>query len=219
MKNLSTSGISDALALFSMLAVAGPVSSFQRNIRKICHSISHTAALAVCLLWPAPASLPGAEPSPPLTEYQVKALFLLNFIRYVEWPDGAFETEDTPFTIGVIGVDPFGDNLVRLVRGKTVSGRAIVAQNVVTDLEIRSCHILFVSSSERSRMNAIREAIGRRPVLTVGDDPRFLRHGGVVQFLSQGKNIRLMVNLKAAREGNLRVSSQLLQVAESVIDQ
>lgn len=191
---------------------------FQVIIRPIFNSVSRFAALAFCLLLGVPVSARVAEEGPALTEYQVKALFLLNFTRYVEWPDDAFETEETPFTIGVVGRNPFDDNLLRIVDGRTVKGRIIVVKKVSTRVEIAACQILFVSASEQSRFGEVLGDAGGRPILTVGENPDFLRHGGAIEFLSRGGNIRLRINLQAARASDLRMSSQLLQVADSVME-
>lgn len=194
------------------------------NIRTIHFSVSRSAALAFCFLlgisafWAVPVSLGDAKESPKLTEYQVKALFLLNFTRYVEWPDEAFETAETPFTIGVVGRDPFDGDLLRVVEGRTVKGRAIVVKNLSSKVEIAACQILFLGGSKQSRLGEVLEEVEGRPVLTVGEDPGFLRLGGAVEFLSHGGNVRLKINMQAARASNLRMSSQLLQVADLVMD-
>lgn len=191
---------------------------FVVNFRTLDRFVSRFAALAFCLFIAAPVSLRAAEASPALTEYQVKALFLLNFTRYVDWPDNAFETEEAPFTIGVVGRDPFDDNLLRVVEGRRVKGRKIVVMNVSTHFEIAACQILFVSLSEQDRIGEVLGDVGSRPILTVGENSGFLQLGGAIEFLSRGGNIRLKINLQAAHASDLRMSSQLLQVAESVLE-
>ena len=166
------------------------------------------------LVWAHPSS---AQPS--LAEHQVKALFLFNFTRYVDWPDEAFESETAPFIIGVIGEDSFDGELNRIVRERKVNDREIVIRNVAGIDKIPGCHILYVSFSERSRRDEIFEATEGLPVLTVGEGRRFLQQGGGGQFLTTGGNVRLAIHRLNAERNGLVLSSQLLGVAEQVISE
>lgn len=181
------------------------------------HLARKTITLGMLLfLCAVPARTEAQTQRPELTEYQVKALFLLNFTRYVEWPDEAFATDDSPFVIGIAGQDPFDENLLRLVRDRVVNGRPIEVRNVDGPAEIRACHLLFIGLSERTRIEEILGHTGNRHMLTVGETPGFLERGGGINFMMRDDHVRFEINLHATRESNLRVRSQLLRVAEAV---
>jgi hypothetical protein len=150
-------------------------------------------------------------------EYQVKALFLLRFAQFVEWPDTAFTDAQAPLVIGVLGQDPFGASLDEAVAGETANRRSIVVQRFRNPDEIKTCHILFISGSEGERLEQIFARLRGRPILTVGDGEAFAWRGGVIRFLAENSRTRFRVNLTAAKEANLLVSSKLLRSAE-VID-
>ncbi len=150
------------------------------------------------------------------TEYQVKALFLLNFTRYVDWPPAAFAGTNTPITIGLYGEDKFGDALKQAVGGQTVGGRRIIVQPIEKGGDPGKCQLLFISASEKNRLGEILGQIKALPVLTVGETDQFLEQGGVINFVKKEGKIRLEINLDAARRAKLVISSKLLNVADVV---
>jgi hypothetical protein len=154
------------------------------------------------------------EPSP--TKYQVEAIFLFNFAKYVDWPAAAFPNTNAPITIGVLGTDPFGDSLQNAVEGKVINGRSFTIIHLVSDSDLNGCQILFVSDSEASRMDEILEKAGVLPVLTVGEDKPFARNGGIINFVLKNGNVRLEIDLAAAKKAGLTLSSKLLAVADVV---
>jgi hypothetical protein len=156
----------------------------------------------------------GGESS--LTKYQVEALFLLNFAKYVDWPVGAFTNAAAPITIDVLGTDPFGDDLQHTVEGKTLNGRPFVIKHLDSISGLSGCQILFISDSEASRMVDILGRVGTLPILTVGEDELFARNGGVIHFLLKNGNVRLEIDLAAAKKAGLTISSRLLAVADVV---
>ena len=147
-----------------------------------------------------------------MSEYQVKALFLLNFAKYVDWPAGA----SGPITIGIMGQDNFNDSLTQAVDGKNINGRSIVIKHLSENDDISGCTILFISSSENSQLSAILGKTGSLPILTVGEEESFLQNGGIINFTLKNGKIHLAVNLKAAQKANLQISSKLLSVADVV---
>jgi len=153
-------------------------------------------------------SLTYAETS--MSEYQVKGLFLLNFAKYVDWPGDS----PGPITIGILGEDHFGDNLKKLVEGKSINGHTIVIRHLSSIEDLDGCSILFVSSSEDSRLDRILVKTGTLPILTVGENESFLDKGGVINFALKEGTIHLEINLKAARQVKLQISSKLLSVAD-----
>jgi len=152
----------------------------------------------------------------PLSEYQVKSALLLNFARYSDWPAAAFANPGSPYVVGIAGRDPFGKDLEKTFERKTVKGRPFVLKRVSGEKEMRACHVLFVSSSERRRSRELLEKISGAPVLTVGDFPDFLDHGGVINFLTKDGSVRFEINLEPARGVRLKLDANLLKVAASV---
>jgi hypothetical protein len=146
------------------------------------------------------------------SEYQVKAAFLYNFVKFVEWPASLAEQRG-PIVMCVIGKDPFGDLLVRAVEGKSVNGRPIVVRNVAEPGAAVSCQVLFVSTPESGRLPEIAKAVRVWSVLTVGESERFAERGGMVGFLMEGQKVRFQINAKAAAEAGLQISSKLLQLS------
>jgi hypothetical protein len=151
-----------------------------------------------------------------MPEYQVKALFLLNFVKYVDWPATAASNANGPFVIGILGQDRFNDTLKDAAAGKAVNGRTIVIKHVSSTDDLGGCSVLFISSSENSRLVQILSKTGALPILTVGEDESFLDKGGVINFLLKDGKIQLEINLKAARQVKLQISSKLLSVAVAV---
>jgi YfiR/HmsC-like len=154
--------------------------------------------------------------APAVSEYDVKAAFLFNFAKFVEWPPPAFADDREPIVIAVLGTDPFGAALDRALAGKTIRGRSIVVRRFPTVDRIEACHVLFVSRSESQRFSEILARLGRSPVLTVGDDDHFAEAGGMMSFVVERNHVRFDVGLRAAREAGLNLSSELLKVARVV---
>lgn len=150
-------------------------------------------------------------------EYQVKAAFLFNFAQFVEWPTNAFSNPQTPLVIGIIGDDPFGATLDEIVRGENVNGHPLVIQRFRQVEEIKTCHILFINSSEKNRAMEIIGQLKGRSVLTVGDTEGFATNGGMIRFVTEKNKIRFRVNLEAAKAANLTISSKLLKAAGIVV--
>jgi len=150
------------------------------------------------------------------TESHIKALFLVKFARYVEWPANTYSATNLPITIGVLGRDDFGDDLPKAIAGQTVNGRGFVIKHLAADDELGGCQILFISDSEASHMDKILARAGALPILTVGEDKPFAQNNGIIDFLHKGDNIRLEINLTTANQAGLKISSRLLSVADVV---
>jgi hypothetical protein len=160
-------------------------------------------------------ALPGAVVAAQELEYQLKAAFLFNFVKFVEWPAEAFAGERSPLTICVYGADPFGDTLDNVVRGETVGERGLIVQRPESPGELRDCHVLFVSRSEKERMPEILSHVEGAPVLTVADTDGFLKAGGIINFVLEDNKVRFLINPEAAERNRLKVSSKLLRLARS----
>jgi hypothetical protein len=146
------------------------------------------------------------------SEYQVKAAFLYNFVKFVDWPATPAEQEG-PIELCVLGKDPFAGALERVVDGKTVNGRPLVIRRIGDIATVRTCHVLFVSASEAARVTEILKAARAGSVLTVSEIDRFSERGGIITFLMEGQRVRFRINPKMAAAAGLRISSKLLQLA------
>jgi hypothetical protein len=149
------------------------------------------------------------------SEHEVKAAFMYNFSRFVQWPGP--ET-DKPFTIGVIGKDPFGPVLDEAVQGKRVNGRELVVRRFSRIESVVGCNILFVASSEENNLERILHALRGMPVLTIGEMNQFGERGGMINLITQGNRIRFEINVEAIERGGLKVSSDLLRLAKIVTE-
>jgi hypothetical protein len=151
-----------------------------------------------------------------IDEYQVKAAFLYNFVKFVEWPASSFPKLNDPIVICILGQNPFDDSLSEAIRGKLWEGRALTIVQI-TDLPPKSrCQILFVSSSERQRFRSMAASLKGSGILTVGDTPGFIDDGGIINLKLEGGKIRFDINVEAAGQAHLTVSSKLLNLAQTV---
>jgi hypothetical protein len=151
---------------------------------------------------------------PKVNEFQVKAAYLYNFGRFVEWPDGADKND--AFEICVLGADPFGPTLDATLARETIGGKAVSAKRISKPQDIDSCRIVFISSSEEGHLKEVLAALDKTSVLTVSDIPRFSERGGMIGFILEGDRVRFDVNLASAQDARLTLSSELLKVATNV---
>jgi hypothetical protein len=149
------------------------------------------------------------------TPYDVEAAYLYNFGKFVRWPaDPA--AAPTPFTICILGDDPFGEKLNLLIANESIQGRPIAAKHLASTAGADSCQIVFLGQSEQARLAKDISELSKKPVLTVSNLPGFLEHGGMIQFLQQNNKVRFSVNLTSAQQPGLVLSSELLKVAVHV---
>lgn len=186
------------------MAVSKPLNPRRRKHRsRMCAAFSLALVMAfscVASAWSAPAS-----------EYEVKAAFLFNFAKFVEWPPNAFDDANTPYVIGVLGQDPFGSYLDETVRGERLNGRPLVVQRYRHASEIKQCHVLFISRSESDHLEEIVSSLKYRKILTVTDAAG--NGGAVIRFVNEGNRIRFKIDVQAAKVANLTISSKLLRLA------
>jgi hypothetical protein len=158
-------------------------------------------------------TLLGKAQTAPSAINQVKAVFLYNFTQFVTWPPEAFADSKSPFVIGVLGNNPFGPYLEKVVEGETVSGRSIVIRYFSEADEVRNCHLLFIN--KENPREALMGLAGNA-VLTVGDRESFIRSGGMIGFYVDKNKIRFYINTKTARAANINISSKLLRLANVI---
>src|SRR5579883_137712 len=165
-------------------------------------------ALACALFVASSCAAAGAS------EYEVKAAYLLNFTKFVDWPSSAFDGPNSPMTICVLGRDPFGRALDEIVQGETVNGRRLEVRRIAQPPEPRACQVIFLSQTNGDAAKLL-GSIGPG-VLTVGEGDAFLRDGGVVAFVIEDRRVRFDINRTAAEAAELKLSARLLRVARSV---
>jgi len=169
------------------------------------------AFLLLALALVLPAARGAGEEAP---EYQVKAAFLLNFTKFIQWPPDSFADGSTPLRICVLGEDPFGGTLNQMVDGETVNGRRLVVEHVRHVSGPQSCQVLFISLAEEEARGSVPET--GPGVLTVGEGDQFLRRGGMIAFTVVNRRVRFDIQRGTAERAGLRLSSRLLNVARSV---
>ena len=166
-------------------------------------------------LWLAGPLLGGDTWASEFDEYTVKAAYLYNFAKYVEWPPGAFVNADAPLLICIAGDNPFGDALTAL-SGKSIESHPVEVRHLPAATGLEKCHIVFVGRAEQGRFKTMLAKLARLPILTVGDISDFARMGGMIGLVEADQRIRFDINLTATRQANLKLSSQLLKLATIV---
>lgn len=175
--------------------------------------LSQFMALALVSVLVSASCLHAQQSNP--TEYEVKAAYLYNFGKFVEWPAKVTAASDF-FSICVLGEDPFGASFDATIASESINGKKVVVNRITKLQDAVSCRILFISSSEESRLKEILATLDKTSVLTVSDISQFTRHGGMIRFVMEANRVRFEVNLTTAEHAGLTLSSQLLKVAISV---
>jgi len=160
----------------------------------------------------------GAQVNPS-AEYQVKAAFLYNFVKFVEWPPEAFQNEKSPITLCVFRYDPFGSALDEVIAGQTLKNRQLLARRINKPQDLKACQLVFVSGKEDKRLPEILESLKGASALVVGEGENFAVHRGGIQFFIENKQLRFAINVDAIQRSRLTVSSKLLAMAKIVHDE
>jgi hypothetical protein len=175
--------------------------------------------LQILLLCPACnfPTLLSAQVRPP-SEYELKAAFLLNFAKFVDWPSNMFADPKDPFSVCVLGTDPFGGALDDVLRGKFIGEHPVSVTRVKRVADIIRCQILFVSAPESRHLPEILVKLRGECVLIIGETDDFASSGGVIQFTLEDNRVRFFINTDAAGRAGLKISSKLLALAKIVRD-
>jgi hypothetical protein len=148
------------------------------------------------------------------SEYQIKAAFIYNFARFVDWPTQAFADSTSPMTIGVLGKNVFGDNLQQAISGKMIKGHPLQFRQFDSISDATNCQVLFISSSEKSHFSKILARLQGACVLTVSEDTdSFIGDGGMINLVIVDDKVRFAINNDAAKKAGLSISSKLLSLA------
>lgn len=154
---------------------------------------------------------------PPLAdEYRVKAAYLYNFTKYIEWPQGAFASASAPIVIGILGDDPFGRLLEETVRGRTSQGRPVTIRRGRRVDDLRDCQIVFISASEKPAIDATLAILAQRRVVTVCDTGPLFDRGVMIRLMLADATVQFEVRLDAAEGVGVRFNSRMLEAARKV---
>jgi hypothetical protein len=204
------------------LPTASPRAVARRTVRAEpgCHSGRIAVRALLLLLVAAIAAVPVpslAADEPGTPELQVKAAFLINFPKYVTWPPEAFADTNSPVVVAVLGDSRLAEELGRMTADRVVEGRPFVVKMVGKDRGVPpGSHLLFIADAERQHAADLLQQVKKSNILTVGESDGFLDRGGVVNFVRRDRKIRLEINLAAARQAHLTISSKLLNLADLV---
>jgi hypothetical protein len=180
-----------------------------RNIARIL-PVFKPGCLVLLLLMASPQTISSqAVPE----EYQVKAVFLYNFSRFIDWPESSFPTPNSPFVIGILGEDPFGNYLEETVRGEAVGTHVMTIHHFQNISDIENCHILFISYKDPDKIRKALDALAGKNILTVNENTNFAKMGGMIQFYDELSKIKLMINESAIKDTQIQISSKLMKVA------
>ena len=167
------------------------------------------------MLW----SMPSSAETTDRIEAKVMAEYLLNFAKFVEWPDDVLVDGDANLILGVLGSDDFALRLSQVVQGKSVKDHRLSVRLLSKPSQYVLCHIVFFESPDTTSEPIHVPDSVTVPVLTVGESPGFIEQGGMIQFVRVGSRISFDINLSAAEEAGLKIRSRLLKVARHVIHQ
>ncbi len=183
----------------------------KRQSGKLARNSAFLMGLVAAIALLCPCSSRAADQS---LEYRVKAAFLLNFTKFIEWPPTAFAQPDSPIAICVMGEDPFGATLDLMVSGEVVNGRKVVARRIKSGPSPHSCQVMFIGGPQKDVATILADS--GPGVLTVGEGEAFVHDGGVIAFIIEDRRVRFGINQAAAQRAGLKLSSKLLSVAKSV---
>ena len=172
------------------------------------------AIFILILTMSAVATLParGEERKP--GEYEVKAVFLYNLAKFIEWPDKSPDSSPT-LTFYILGDDPFGTNL-DAIKGKLIKGEKITVKHIDSINYLKNIGVLFISSSEKEQLEDLLKGIAGRPILTVGDTQSFAKRGVMINFYIENNKIRFEINMEAVKLAGLKINSNLLKMGKII---
>jgi hypothetical protein len=150
-----------------------------------------------------------------MQEYEIKAAYLYNFSKFVEWPPQALPPSQNKLTFCILGDSPF-ESFSNTLRDRKVGGRIIVVKHAEKVEVAAECNVLFVSASEQAEVYHHLSALQGRAILTVGETRGFARSGGIIEFFLQEKRVRFRINIDAAARVGLTLSSHLLELADII---
>jgi hypothetical protein len=186
-----------------------------QKVRRACSVLRSLASILCLFAFVLGMMVPFARADVP-KEYQIKAAFVYNFAKFVEWPPNRFASPTAPIVICVFGKNPFGSELDNIVKGRKINGRNILVRQLNSIEEARDAHIVFFSGAEDHRVAKLLEALRGRGILTIGESSAFGSNSGMIQFLLDADKVRFEINTDAAEADGLKINAQLLKLATEV---
>lgn len=177
--------------------------------------VKFCATVLAALLYLAAASSIRAQAGTSV-EYQIKAAFLFNFAKFVDWPPDAFPSDKSPITLCVFRHDPFGSVLDEIIQGKTINNRAILARRTNELPDLKPCQLVFVDKEADKGLSDVLNSLKGTSALVVGESEGFAERGGGIQFFLEDNKLRFAINVDAIQRARLNVSSKLLALARIV---
>ena len=163
----------------------------------------------------APASSPAADSGAAL-EYKVKAGYLFNFAKFIEWPAAAVPATNSPIVIGVLDDNEALPAIRQVLKDKFVGNHPIEVRSVVSAASANDCHLLFVTRAANKAPDELRDSLRSAATLLVGETDQFAERGGMIAFVREEESVRINLNLEAATQAGLKVSAKLSSVARLV---
>ncbi len=191
----------------------------ERNLRYLPRPFQHMAMFMVVVVVVAlGGAIRGHAADRAFDEYQVKSVFLYRLTLFITWPGEVFSTSDQPFVIGILGDDPFGKHIDRVVKNEGYNSRPIRIRRYPTMEEIKKapCQVLFINRALKPEWPELKKHIGTSPILTVSDMEAFGQMGGMINIKTQINKIKIEINPDETRMAGLKISSKLLKVSRNV---
>jgi hypothetical protein len=194
---------------------------------RISRSLAVVLVLFGCLL---ASEVHPSSQSGQYKEYEVKAAFIYNFLKFVDWPEEKMANSKKQIIIGIIGESPFGsatdvfkdkkvedcDVVVKYFEGLEQIKKMSEKDRAENEESLKNCHLLFICPSEQKLVKELTDIVGKSGVLTVGDTEGFAKSGGAIHFFMEDNKIRFNINLSASEKSGLKIRSQLLRLAKKV---
>ncbi len=188
-----------------------PAKQHRRDHARLAEVLAGALAVVIGVL----TAFCASETSLP-KEQQVKAAFVFNFAKFVDWPAQRFASTNAPLTIGVLAPSTMGAALAEVIQGRNINGRPLVVQVVDTPEAARTVHVLVCTASDDGKVRQLLPTLANAGVLTVGETDLFAQTAGMIRFITEGDRVRFEVNVAAAEEAGLHVSAQLQKLAKAV---
>jgi hypothetical protein len=148
-------------------------------------------------------------------EFQLKLAFIINFGRFINWPEETFKDNQSELDLCVLGKNPFGNALSEVV-GKKVGNRSLVVKKITSYSKEQRCHLLYVGASDLGQQTGLLPALKGEPIVTVSDGAGFVAAGGSIEFVIRDDKLSFIINNSALKESGIQASSSLLSLAASV---
>jgi hypothetical protein len=158
----------------------------------------------------------GTQAQAPAEEAQIKAAFVYNFLKFVDWPDAASRRADDPLVVAIIGEGSTADAVAAFLAAKHVGDRPIVIRHLAWDQSLAGVHAAFVNEGDPRKLHHIFDAASGAAVLSIGDLHDFAARGGVIGLVVEERKVRFDIDTEAADVAGLRISSKLLALGRVV---